>query len=66
MSLGPWLGIVTEVYRKIVLRIKNGSRCICACFEVSYTLFTPAKHILLNWFLLIENHKQGTEKLNFP
>jgi len=27
VSMGPWLGIVTEVYRKVVLRIKNGSRC---------------------------------------
>ena len=27
-----------------------------------YTLFTPAKDVLLNWFLMNENHKQRTEK----
>ena len=32
----------------------------------SYTPFTPAKHVLLNWFSLNENYKQRTEKLDFP
>ncbi|XP_068716631.1 (E3-independent) E2 ubiquitin-conjugating enzyme-like [Montipora capricornis] len=27
VSMGPWLGIVTQVYRKVILRVKNGSRC---------------------------------------
>ena len=31
-----------------------------------YTLLTPAKHVLLNWCLQNENHKQRTEKLIFP
>ena len=31
-----------------------------------YTPFTPAKHVLLNWFSLNENYKQRTEKLDFP
>ena len=26
VSMGPWLGIVTQVYRKVILRVKNGSR----------------------------------------
>ena len=30
------------------------------------TPFTPAKHVLLNWFSLNENYKQRTEKLDFP
>ena len=30
------------------------------------TPFTPAKHVLLNWFSLNENYKQSTEKLDFP
>ena len=30
-----------------------------------YTLFTPAKHVLLNWCLQNENHKQRTVKLYF-
>ena len=33
---------------------------------LSYTPFTPAKHVLLNWFSLNENYKQRTEKLDFP
>ena len=32
----------------------------------SCTPFTPAKHVLLNWFSLNENYKQRTEKLDFP
>ena len=32
----------------------------------SNTPFTPAKHVLLNWFSLNENYKQRTEKLDFP
>ena len=32
-------------------------------YRLSNTLFTSAKHVLLNWFLLNENHKQRTEKL---
>ena len=32
----------------------------------TYTPFTPAKHVLLNWFSLNENYKQRTEKLDFP
>ena len=35
-------------------------------FSSSNTPFTPAKHVLLNWFLLNENYKQRTEKLDFP
>ena len=36
-------------------------------FEIeTYTPFTPAKHVLLNWFSLNENYKQRTEKLDFP
>ena len=34
--------------------------------QISSTPFTPAKHVLLNWFSLNENYKQRTEKLNFP
>lgn len=30
VSMGPWLGIVTQVYRKVTLRVKNGARC---CLE---------------------------------
>ena len=26
VSLGPWLGTVTEVYRRVVIMLKNGSR----------------------------------------
>ena len=33
---------------------------------ISNTPFTPAKHVLLNWFSLNENYKQRTEKLDFP
>ena len=33
---------------------------------LTYTPFTPAKHVLLNWFSLNENYKQRTEKLDFP
>ena len=37
------------------------------CKELkTYTPFTPAKHVLLNWFSLNENYKQSTEKLDFP
>ena len=35
-------------------------------FYISITPFTPAKHVLLNWFSLNENYKQRTEKLDFP
>ena len=34
--------------------------------SLTYTPFTPAKHVLLNWFSLNENYKQRTEKLDFP
>ena len=47
---------------------------LCARFSISSspllaktnTPFTPAKHVLLNWFSLNENYKQRTEKLDFP
>ena len=39
------------------------ARVVC---QMSNTLFTPAKHVLLNWFSLNENYKQRTEKLDFP
>ena len=38
VSMGPWLGIVTEVYRKVVLRIKNGSRYL-------WFLLHPVRHV---------------------
>ena len=41
VSMGPWLGTVVEVYRKVVLRIKNGSRYymyITVCKANKFTL----------------------------
>ena len=39
---------------------------IMIVLTISFTPFTPAKHVLLNWFSLNENYKQRTEKLDFP
>ncbi|KAK3738720.1 hypothetical protein QZH41_018085, partial [Actinostola sp. cb2023] len=38
VSLGPWLGVVTESHPKLILRLKNGSRC-CLEGEQTETLY---------------------------
>ena len=53
-----------KILCKFSLALFLTSFCVLHC-PSRYTQFTPAKHVLLNWCLQNENHKQRTEKLYF-
>ena len=61
-----WVGMKWTNFLGIILSSNVSSARNDHQADKTYTPFTPAKHVLLNWFSLNENYKQRTEKLDFP